>query len=553
MADRRETALDIAVAVNAATNLDEIVQIVLRRVGDLMPYDRSSIALLDPDSSTLELREITLSDRTDRDTTSDDERGKRVPVDESNVLGWAVMNRKPHLQSNTQHGEQFQAQQEGQQVVSHIIAPLIARRRVLGLLNIGSHAPQAFDSEDVALFCHYARLTAVAIENMRNYEQAQELSIRDGLTGAHNRRHFREVIEREMDRVRRYDSVFSLFLLDVDDFKSFNDTFGHRAGDWILAQTVRILGDNLRVSDQVFRDGGEEFAVVLPGTSAERAGVVAEKAVAALRRHNVYRADRRTEHPVTASVGVASAPEDARSVEGLVACADQALYRAKASGRDRAVVFSAIDGVRRVEDRFRKKTLTQDDLPDLLRRALGDSGSRETHNQPLVELAEMFAEKLGLDAERRMNLKIAACYHDIGEVGIPSDLIARPGPLDARELSLVRRHPVVGETLLSRNLRIGEILQAVLYHHERYDGGGMPKGLRGEEIPYLARALAVIEVFDALRSQRPYRDSYPVREAYRILRDAAGFQLDPELVQNFIAAHSSRGRRPPARRVVQHS
>lgn len=150
MADRREVTLEIAVTVNAATSLDEIIQVVMRRLGDLVHFDRSSIALLDTESNTLELREIALNDP---DSGNPEERGKRVPVDESNALGWAVAHRKPHVRSHLQDGREFQAQQDGAEMVSHVIAPLIARREVLGLLNIGSRTVAAFGEEDVALVC----------------------------------------------------------------------------------------------------------------------------------------------------------------------------------------------------------------------------------------------------------------------------------------------------------------------------------------------------------------------------------------------------------------
>jgi HD-GYP domain-containing protein (c-di-GMP phosphodiesterase class II) len=151
------------------------------------------------------------------------------------------------------------------------------------------------------------------------------------------------------------------------------------------------------------------------------------------------------------------------------------------------------------------------------------------HNRRIVEYTDTLAEAIELSARQRANLRIAALYHDIGRVGIRRDPLQRPE---------AKSRPVVGESHQSRVIRIGEVLLAVLHQHERFDGTGVPAGLLGDEIPLLARILTTVKVFDALVSERSYQERSAVERAYETLQDEAGFQLDPELVDHFIAAHA---------------
>lgn len=526
MTSREADLLGIATEVNAAESEDEIVRIVVRRVGEVIPHDRAAVALADPERRELRLRDVAVEGSVETPKV------RRIPLERSNLVGWVALEKEPHLRRSLAESDGFETQQRDREAESHILAPLLAREgECLGVLTLGSYEEAAFDAGDVELFRRYARLTGVALDNLRNYRRASALAVVDGLTGAYNHRHFRERLEEEMDRVERYGDQLSLLMLDIDRFKDFNDEFGHQAGDEVLQQTVDILKTEVRSTDQVFRYGGEEFAVLMPSTGAEGAAAVAGKLLAAVRHRNRFRATREREVRVTLSAGCASAPGDADHPEGLVACADQALYRSKVGGRDRHTVFSRMEGVRELDR-------------SLLSESAASSGESDfspvppspDHSRRVEELCAALAERVGLAEDRRLSLRIAAAYHDLGEVGIPRQVLEKEGGLDERERRIVETHPVVGEKLLQRTIRMEEVLEGVLYHHERYDGRGYPEGIEGEKIPYLARIIAVAETFDALVTPRPYREPLPLEEAYRELRDAAGYQLDPELVDEFIAS-----------------
>jgi diguanylate cyclase (GGDEF)-like protein len=185
-------------------------------------------------------------------------------------------------------------------------------------------------------------LIAVAIENLRNYKAQEELSIKDELTGTYNRRHFQNIILEELTRSRRYHIPLSLCMLDIDYFKNFNDDFGHLVGDQILRQTTALINKSLRISDKLFRYGGEEFAILLVSTNLDKACSVADRLIKAIRKGNVYQVSQEMTVPITVSIGLASFPTDAVDVSGLIEAADKALYVAKDSGKNRCAVYSTL-------------------------------------------------------------------------------------------------------------------------------------------------------------------------------------------------------------------
>lgn len=221
---------------------------------------------------------------------------------------------------------------------SFLSIPLLGKGKLVGILNLFRPSPDAFSSQEVQFLKTIAVEMAIALMNAGLYSRTRELAVRDELTDLYNRRHFREVFPLEIKRAQRFKQQLSLLMIDLDQFKRFNDTYGHLEGDRCLRELARLMSSNIREVDLIGRFGGEEFVVLLPNTIKPDALIVAEK-LRQIVRSNPFRPASGETAILTVSVGVASYPLDGESPEVLLDAADAALYQAKWAGRDRVVPF----------------------------------------------------------------------------------------------------------------------------------------------------------------------------------------------------------------------
>lgn len=221
---------------------------------------------------------------------------------------------------------------------SLICIPLVTKGKIQGVLYLDDFAPRTFDQGRMSLISLLGSFAAVSIENARLHHETRQLAITDALTGLYNRRYFEKVLPQELERARRYNQPFSILLIDADNFKKVNDTFGHPMGDRVLATIGRTINKTLRTVDFAFRYGGEEFIAILPESDIKSACKAAERI-----RQRVIADGRKVlrsgmTEPVTVSIGVSSFPRDAADGEALVAVADRLLYQAKGAGKNRILV-----------------------------------------------------------------------------------------------------------------------------------------------------------------------------------------------------------------------
>ena len=265
----------------------------------------------------------------------------------------------------------------------------------------------------------------------------------DALTALPNRRGFERALEIELERSRRGDQPFSVLVADVDHFKSVNDRLGHPGGDEALRLIASTLANGKRLIDTVARLGGEEFALIVPGTDSRGGYILAERLRTSLRAAFVSEPV-----PVTLSVGVAHYPDHGGSVELLLRSADAALYAAKALGRDRCVVytFELEDTLARMDGREAPGQvgllLTLSELLDMRK------PDTVRHSQIVARYAERAARQLGMPEERVARVRLAGLLHDIGKVGIPDAIVGHPGPLGTDETDEMRGHPEIGARLV---------------------------------------------------------------------------------------------------------
>jgi diguanylate cyclase (GGDEF)-like protein len=345
----------------------------------------------------------------------------------------------------------------------------------------------------------------------------------DNLTSLGNHRAYQAALREMIALAEETDAPFSLALLDVDDFKRVNDSYGHPTGDELLVQVAGLL-EQIEGA-QAFRFGGDEFAILceLDEMSTFRAVEQLQQQVAALPTPG---------GAVTISVGIATYPSHADSADELQRTADGALYWSKHHGKNRSCLYSP-SVVRVLSTEELERAAEQDArlraAKNLVRFVDARDPSTASHSEIVSSLAEAIGIELGLEPETVERLRLAGLLHDVGKIGLPDAILQAPRALTEEEFAIVRRHPEFGHALLD-GLGVEPVDKWVLHHHEHWDGSGYPNGLSGEDIPLGARIILVADAFEAITADRPYRKAQSANAALAELRRNAGIQFDPNVV-----------------------
>lgn len=323
------TFLNLSKTLSATLNMEELFRLALHLIGRSLHVDAYSLMLLDEAGERLVVKAaFGLPEDGGPDLALRLGEGISGLVAQT---GQAMLVPDASAESRFLEQECF-PQQHG----SFICVPLrIKGREVIGVLNAQKPEPHGFSLGDMDLFQAVANQVAAALENAQLYQRTKELSARDDLTGLFNRRHFFDNLEKEIQRARRYRRVFSLLMLDLDDFKGYNDTHGHLRGDEALKEVARLLLANSRRADVVGRFGGEEFVVLLPEVNKQGAAVVAEKMRAAVEQYSFFGRETQPGGRLTVTLGLVTYPVDSEDGLELVDLADRALYAGKQQGGNR--------------------------------------------------------------------------------------------------------------------------------------------------------------------------------------------------------------------------
>lgn len=348
-------------------------------------------------------------------------------------------------------------------------------------------------------------------ERIRAEEQVRYLSFHDKLTGLYNRAYFEEQLQR-LDVPRQL--PLAIIMGDVNGLKLVNDAFGHAVGDQLLVDVARILKSSARQEDIIARWGGDEFIILLPQTSESQAA-----AVAARIKRNCAQFKTANLISLSIALGVAAKSSPEQLIHDVIQVAEDRMYRDK--------LLEARN--------FRSSLLTS-----LMKSLKELETETEEHTERLKELALKIGVELGLTETQLNELALLAALHDIGKLGIPDELLRKPGPLTPEEWEIVKRHPEIGYRIASSDPDLVTIADAILAHHERMDGTGYPRGLKNEQIPLNARILAVCDAYDVMVYGCSYKERLTEAEAVAEIQRCAGTQFDPRVVEAFLKVVKDR-------------
>lgn len=373
---------------------------------------------------------------------------------------------------------------------------------------------------------------------------AQEAATTDKLTRVANRPTLLAELFQEVERATRYGRPMTIAFIDIDHFKMVNDTYGHALGDEVLRAVAATLRNNTRETDFVGRYGGEEFVLLLPETNVDEATNVVEKLRLMILKLRIPSAPGE-EIGVSISIGVAGGVGSQLRVDELLRDADAAMYSAKSLGRNQTYVFAEVDDD---SARIPRSPISTEarvraaEIGDLGRQAAEAALAAVLEPMPhyrgqpsslIAAIAVGMARHMELPEQEIERVRVASLLHDIGKLGVPAQILEKPGPLSPDEWQEVVQHPRIGQVIIDRVAAVRDAGAIILHHHERFSGHGYPHGLRGADIPLGARIVAIADAYDAMVNDRPYRKSIGHEAALAELRRHAGIQFDPELVDLF--------------------
>jgi len=404
--------------------------------------------------------------------------------------------------------------------LSLMLVPILVQDRVAAIMKVVAFTrANAFTDQQFFMLGALAASAAGPLSNSLRYERKTREAITDGLTGLLNHREFRRRLEIEFSRYRRKGTPLGLMIIDVDLFKTVNDSMGHQHGDEVLRAAADLVARAVREHDLVSRYGGDEMAVILPDTSAAEAATTAARLTKIVRDAAIHATSTRD---LTLSIGIAGCPQDAITSDELLMAADEALYYAKRLGRDRCLSFADVVS-EFARDRQALSRAIVESGPQLVAAisravALSDPGGTQ-HTSRIAAFAHAIARKLGRHDQELELVRTAALLHEIGRLEAGTDV---------RHHDWMSEHGVLAERVIQRGNFLPELVEIIRHHHERWDGKGKPDGLAGEQIPLLARVLAVADAFDQLTSD----DEHPLSpvDALDRLADDGGKAYDQHVV-----------------------
>ena len=335
-------------------------------------------------------------------------------------------------------------------------------------------------------------------------EKIKYLSFHDNLTGLYNRAFFEEELKR-LDKGRQL--PLTMIVGDVNGLKLINDAFSHSQGDLYLCKIARILEESFRAEDIVARWGGDEFSILLPKTRKEDALVVIERI-----RKKCKKASSKN-IPLSISLGVSEKTENKQSIGDILIEAEDNMYKRKL---------------------LERKSISSSIISSLERTLWEKSHETEEHAGRLKVIALKIGKSLGLPENKLDELSLLSTLHDIGKIAIPEEILLKKEKLTKKEWDIIKRHPEIGYNIAESAPQLTPIAEAILSHHEWWNGKGYPHGLDGEDILITSRIIAIADAYDVMTIGRSYKNKVSKKDAINELKRCSGEQFDPRLVDEFV-------------------
>ncbi|RQD73511.1 MAG: diguanylate cyclase [Candidatus Syntrophonatronum acetioxidans] len=296
-------------------------------------------------------------------------------------------------------------------------------------------------------------------------------------------------------------------MADLNGLKLVNDTYGHCVGDDMLKCAADILKKSCRKEDLIGRWGGDEFVILLPQTSRKKAEAVSTRIKERCSKTNIR------DIPFSMAVGTACKEKPGTNLIEVLKEAEDSMYKQKLT-----------------ESRSTKNAM----LNTFLKTLEEKSFETKAYTRRMEEVAVQIGERIGLSPSELSRLKLVITLHDIGKINIPEEILTREGPLTEEEWEIMKKHPETGFKIARATVEFTHVAEEIMTHHEWWDGTGYPRGLKGKEIPLLARIAAIADAYEVMTHGRPYKQPLTREEALSELKKGAGTQFDPELVEVFL-------------------
>ncbi len=418
------------------------------------------------------------------------------------------------------------------------IVPLRDDSGMIGVILLSEKEKKAnYNYHDISFLDSVNSIGSIAVKNSKLFEKVYLEARTDELTGLLNRKYFYEIINEEYEK--NINGSLALIILNIDDFKLYNQLYGNKEGDLALQNIAHIISVSVGSNGYVARYSGKEFAIILPSYDVFSARNLAEGIRLQILNMNKRESDYALKM-LTVSGGICSIPYAASNVKQLIDYADMAIYTVKHSGKNAIMVYTGNEQKldRKIKDFPERRENIYSEYASTIYALTAAIDTKDhytfNHSRNVAYYATELAYVYGMNEDCVEIVREAALLHDIGKIGIPEQILNKPGKLTEEEYQIVKNHVENSISIIRHLPSLDYVIPAVIGHHERYDGLGYPRRIAGEDIPISARILCIADSFDAMISIRPYKKPYSVSTALRIIKEQAGLQFDPELVPIFI-------------------